>query len=269
MVGQACSEETRRAVRWTSMFNNDISTRLACSTMLFRAQSLDEALEGIRAAGIEHVDLWAAPDVLPHVDPVSDGSAQLRSTLASHGLRASSVTAHSTSGEEMLQRISFASALGARTVISAAPMRDCDRREAADDVRAYGRAAQDAGVTFCLAHQAGTWMDTAEDVASFLDDIGHPRVQLSIDLWQAAREGIAFEALADAAGTRVGHIYVAEATNEGDEQALGAMFELLEERNYYGMFTFSWQGMEGLTREAVSTSVREAREQALRVSKAD
>ena len=50
------------------MFVYDISTRLACSTLLFRAQSLDRALDGVKAAGIDHVDLWAAPTVLAHVD---------------------------------------------------------------------------------------------------------------------------------------------------------------------------------------------------------
>ena len=46
------------------------------------------------------------------------------------------------------------------------------------------------------------------------------------------------------------------------------MFDLLEERNYYGMFTFSWPGTEDLATDAVQTGVREARAHALRASKA-
>ena len=230
------------------MFVYDISTRLACSTLLFRAQSLDRALDGVKAAGIDHVDLWAAPTVLAHVDPAAESAADVQAGLESRGLRASSVTAIATSGDDMLQRISFAAELGARVVIATAPPRDYDRREAADDVRAYGRTAQESGVTLCLAHQAETWMDTAEEVASFLDDVGHPRVQLSLDPAQAVRDGLTFEALADAAGARIGHVHLAGADPDNSD-ALGAMLDQLEERNYYGMFTFSWDGTADLPPE--------------------
>ncbi len=249
------------------MFVYDISTRLACSTLLFRAQSLDRALDGVKAAGIDHVDLWAAPTVLAHVDPAAESAADVQAGLEARGLRASSVTAIATSGDDMLQRISFAAALGARVVIATAPPRDYDRREAADDVRAYGRTAQEAGVTLCLAHQAETWMDTAEEVASFLDDVGHPRVQLSLDPAQAARDGLTFEALADAAGARIGHVHLASADPDNSD-ALGAMLDQLEERNYYGMFTFSWDGTADLPPEQVEATVREARAHVLEVSKA-
>ena len=250
------------------MFVYDISTRLACSTLLFRAQSLDRALDGVKAAGIEHVDLWAAPTVLAHVDPAVESAADVQAVLEARGLRASSVTAVATSGDTMLQRISFAAELGARVVIATAPRRDYDRREAADDVRAYGRTAQEAGVTLCLAHQADTWMDTAEEVSSFLDDVGHPRVQLSLDPAQAARDGITFKALADAAGTRIGHVHLTHAADSGNSNTLGAMLDQLEERNYYGMFTFSWDGTDNLPPEEVEATVREARAHVLEVSKA-
>ena len=258
----------RRASQRDPVFVYDISTRLACSTLLFRAQPLDRALDGVKATGIEHVDLWAAPTVLAHVDPAAESAADVQAVLTARGLRASSLTAYATSGDAMRQRISFAGELGARVVIAAAPHRDYDRREAADDVRAYGRTAQEAGVTVCLIHQADTWMDTAEEVASFLDDVGHPRVQLSLDPAQAARDGLTFEALADAAGTRLGHVHLTHAADAGNSDALGDMFDLFEERNYYGMFTFSWQGTDSLPPEEVEASVREARAHVLKVSKA-
>lgn len=229
--------------------------------MLFRTLLLADALDRIKAVGIEFVDVWAA-----HGDPAAISPSDLKAEMDGRGLRASSITAYSISGDAMLQRITYAAELGARTVISAAPMRDYDRREAADDVRAYGRAAQEVGVTFCLAHKAETWMDTAEEVASFLDDVGHPRVQLSIDPPQAAREGITFESLADAAGARLGHVYLDQVSSDGAD-ALAPMFDLLEERNYYGMFTFSGRGMESLSAEDAQASLGAAREHVLRVSK--
>ena len=267
-----------------SMFVFDISTRFACSTLLYRSYSLEEALDGIAQSDVGYVDIWAVPDVLAHVDPAGDDPASVEAKLAERGLRASSVTVYGASGDDMVRRMGFAGGIGAETVITTAPPCDYDRREATDDVRALGRAAQEAGVTLCLTNCAGTWMDTAEAVAGFLDDVGHPRVQLSLGPPHAYVCGVSLEAIVAAAGNRVGQAYLwsvatgaqsADELGDGDDQTPGngeidfrAMTRLLEERNYHGMFTFMWHGTEGWSRERIGESLARAKAHVLAASKA-
>ena len=50
------------------MFFYDISSRLACSTMLYRSVRLGDALTAIAGLEIDFVDLWSAPEHLEHVN---------------------------------------------------------------------------------------------------------------------------------------------------------------------------------------------------------
>ena len=127
-------------------------------------------------------------------------------------------------------------------------------------------------------------MDTAEGVASFLDDVGHPRVQLSLGPTHAQLVGVPLRDLADAAGNRIGHAYLWSFPNgaksyadlgDGDDQIPGnggvnfrALTQLLEERNYTGMFTFMWQGTEGWSLSRIADGLARARAHVLSVSKA-
>ena len=265
------------------MFVYDISTRFSVSTLLYRSLPLDRALDAIAQTDFTYVDLWAVPGVLAHVDPRQDDSAVIEAKLTERGLRAASVTAYQTAADDLIAAMDFAGAIGARTVITDAPPREADRRDAADDSRALGRAALEAGVTLCLANRAGTWMDTAAEIASFLDDVGHPRVQISFGPPHAVVANVSLHALADAAGNRIGQAYLwslaAGATTpdefgDGDAQTpgngsidLGELMGLLEERNYNGLFTFMWHGTEDWSLERIGAALAAARAHVLEASR--
>lgn len=69
------------------------SSRLGCSSISFRHQPLSEALETIREAGFEEIDLGALPGVCDHVPFVLDETAvrQVGRTVVHSGLRVRSV----------------------------------------------------------------------------------------------------------------------------------------------------------------------------------
>ncbi len=265
------------------MFFYDVASRLACSTLLYRSFSLGEALEAIAGLEIGYVDLWAAAGQLEHVDPAESDAGAVRALIEGAGLRVSSLSAYGLSGDEMVARLGFAGALGARTVIGEAPSLDQERREAADDTRALGRAAQEAGVTLCLSNRGGTWVGRPEDTSGFLDDVGHPRVQLSLSPPHAQAAGVPLRRLVEAVGGRVGHAYLWSAAQSASEETFGdadeqipgngavdfdRMTALLEEHGYNGMFTLAWQGAENWELDRVSEAVRRARAHVLEVTRA-
>ncbi len=266
------------------MFAYDISTRFACSSLLYRSFTLDEALDGIAQSGFAYVDLWAVPAVLAHVDPSADDPSQIKARLAERGLLGSSITVYGATDAEVGAALKFAAAIGARTVIATAPPVDYERREASDDVRALGRDAQEAGVSLCLTNQQDTWVGGPEEIASFLDDVGHPRVQLSLSPPHAHVAGDSIEAIADAAGNRIGHTYLwsvaAEAASEDDfgpseDQVpgqgavdVGALMGMLETRGYNGNFTFMWHGTQTWSLQQICDRLVAARAHVLEASKA-
>ncbi|MBM4436703.1 MAG: sugar phosphate isomerase/epimerase [Actinobacteria bacterium] len=267
------------------MLNYDLSSRLACSSLLYRAFTLDRALDAIAPTGIGYVDLWAVPGFVEHVRAGKDTPASVAAKLKDRGLRASSISAYGLTGAAMVARLDFAGAIGARAVITTAPARDYDRHEATDDVRALGRAAQSAGVVLCLANHINTWMDTAEAIAGFLDDVGHPRVQLSFGPTHAYITPVTHEALAAAAGNRIGHAYLwslasgaktRDEYGDGDAQTpsptngvdFRSMLRVLEQRNYNGFYTFMWHGTEHWPLKRIAASLAGARAHVVAMAKA-
>ncbi len=264
------------------MFAFDISTRFAGSTLLFRSLSLGDALAALAQTELTYVDLWATPGVLEHLDPMRDSPGDVKAQVEDLNLRPSSISAYATFGNDLVARLEFAAAIGAPLVIGTAPLREYERREAADDVRALGRAAQDLGVTLALANQVGTWLDEPAEIASFLDDVGHPRVQLSLTPPHVRLTSTTLRAVADAADGRVGHTClwsVSPAMRDADElgpaadQApgrgtvdFGALTSMLDERNYFGMFTFIWGSTDDVPAEETVAAIRAARAHVLDVS---
>ncbi len=264
------------------MFAFDISTRFAGSTLLFRSLSLGDALTALAQTELTYVDLWATPGVLEHLDPMRDSPGDVKAQVEDLNLRPSSISAYATFGNDLVARLEFAAAIGAPLVIGTAPMREYERREAADDVRALGRAAQDLGVTLALANQVGTWLDEPAEIASFLDDVGHPRVQLSLTPPHVRLASTTLRAVADAADGRVGHTClwsVSPAMRDADElgpaadQApghgtvdFGALTSMLDERNYFGMFTFIWGSTDDVPVEETVAAISAARAHVLDVS---
>ena len=265
------------------MFVFDISTRFACSTLLFSSLSLDDALAAIAKTKLSYVDLWSTPDTLMHVDPERDSAGELKAKLEDNNLRPSSISAHATFGSDLVKRLDLAAAIGAPLVIGTAPVREYERREASDDVRALGRAAQERGITLALANQVGTWLDEPGEISSFLDDVGHPRVTLSLTPPHARLAGTTLRAVVDAAGTRLGNVCLwsvspniksVDHLGPGEDQVpgngktdFGAITHMLEDRNYFGMFTFIWNGTQDWTIAQTVSHVEKARGHVLAVAK--
>ena len=265
------------------MFAFDISTRFACSTLLFRSMAFDDVLKAISKTELSYVDLWSTPSVLQHVDPGHDSVAEIKAKLSDYNLLPASVSAYTTFGDDLVSRIDFAAGIGAPTVIATAPNREHERHEATDDVRALGRAAQERGVTLALANQVDTWLDEPGEIASFLDDVGHPRVQLSLTPPHARLVKTTLRAVMQAAGNRVGHtclwsasasIHSADDLGPADDQVpgsgtvdFGALTETLEENNYFGMYTFLWGGTADWSERRTVAAIKAARSHVLEVAK--
>jgi sugar phosphate isomerase/epimerase len=266
------------------MFVFDISTRFACSTLLFRSLSLDDTLAALAKTKLSYVDLWSTPGSLMHVDPDRDSASEIKAKLADHNLRPSSISAHATFSSDLVKRLDFAAAIGAPLVIGTAPVREYERREASDDIRALGRAAQDRGVTLALANQVGTWLDEPSEISSFLDDVGHPRVTLSLTPPHARLAGTTLRAVLEAAGNRLGNVCLwsvspsitsVDAMGPGEDQVPGngtvdfrAITSMLDNRSYFGMFTFVWNGTQDWTIAQTLSHVEKARQHVLEVAKA-
>lgn len=75
------------------MPNSHFAARLGCSTISFRHQPLDQALETIASLGFAEIDLGALPGVCDHVPFVldSDAVADVARTVVASGLRVRSV----------------------------------------------------------------------------------------------------------------------------------------------------------------------------------
>lgn len=265
------------------MFAFDISTRFACSTLLFRSMPFADVLKAIAKTKLGYVDLWSTPGILQHVDPERDSVTDITAQLSDYNLRPASVSAYATFGDDLLTRLDFAAGIGAPTVIATAPSREYERHEATDDVRALGRAAQERGVTLALANQIDTWLDEPSEIASFLDDVGHPRIQLSVTPPHARLVKTTLRALLQAAGNRVGHTCLWSASSEmnsaddlgpAEDQVpesgtvdFGALIATLEENNYFGMYTFLWGGTQDWSEGRTVEAINSARSHILKVSK--
>ena len=83
------------------MFAFDISTRFACSTLLFRSMALADVLKAISKTKLGYVDLWSTPGVLQHVDPERDSVTDVTALLSDHNIRPASVSAYATFGDDL------------------------------------------------------------------------------------------------------------------------------------------------------------------------
>jgi sugar phosphate isomerase/epimerase len=96
---------------------------LCASSLIYAGYSLETALGEIARAGYRAVDLWAAPRMCVHVDPLQDDAARVRRLLDEHGLRPAALSLYGSDVTRALAGIDFAAALGAKVVVTGAGVR--------------------------------------------------------------------------------------------------------------------------------------------------
>ena len=198
---------------------------LAASTSAFAHASLQEALQGVRAAGYRHVEIACIRGMIEHVrqeEMTSSRAAEVRCLADAAGLRMVALSAHmDLAGEGALEdfaaRLDFAAALGVRFVntnISPPERRDVFLRH----LRELGPRARALRLTLCI-EAPGTLLPGSDEYRELLERLGDAPVALNFDVGNvltaslgAADPVLHLEAVYDA----VAHLHVKDVTFAGD-----------------------------------------------------
>lgn len=97
--------------------------RLSASTLMYAGYPLETALRELSIAGIRAVDLWAAPRLCLHVDPLADDPAVIRRLLDDFGLLPAALSIYGSDVTRALAAIDFAAAIRAPVVVTGAGVR--------------------------------------------------------------------------------------------------------------------------------------------------
>lgn len=217
------------------MSNARFSTRLGCSSISFRHQHLDEALETITSLGFEEIDLGALPGVCDHVPFVLDAAAvaDVARTVLASGLRVRSVNgdvgdlnAPLGGGQRSDRRAhldmltSLAAAVGARALVlpcgaidhTPIDTLDADIALVADELAAAAAVAATHGValwTESLHWHRLCWnVERAQMLADRLsDDVG-----IVMDFSHVVASGGDPVDFVDRFGPRIEHVHIRDAT---------------------------------------------------------
>lgn len=203
---------------------------LGCSTLGFRFDPLDVALEEIAAQGFGLVDLAMYPSYCPHFNPLTateDEQAALLALLARHGMRVATINA--TDGllgipaqrEHALDYaracLRLASQLGAYGVTMQSGVEPPPQewlavaRAVANDLRVLGDEASALGLELTLELHKAMLMATAQEAVDLMALADHPAVGVAIDPSHATHAGENVAAIARTLGPLVKHIHLRDA----------------------------------------------------------
>lgn len=173
---------------------------LGASTLGFRHNTLDEALQAIKAQGFHAVDVCAYPNYCPHINPVTATQhdvQELKQKLADLGLSVAAVNAGDGrfgSSEHHAHAVTFtraaldmAAVLGAYAVttqsgIEPAPEQwDTVAQQIAPDLRALGDYAASLGLDLTLELHKSMLMANSQDALKLMQTIDHPNVGVALD----------------------------------------------------------------------------------------
>jgi sugar phosphate isomerase/epimerase len=164
---------------------------VSVSTALFDGYGMETAIEEIAAAGCR----WVEPAYIKgYVDfdetAFSDaGAARLGGLIAGAGLSVTAISAHldlgqAGAGAMLERRIGFASALGARFVITNAGQA-ADRRRILSVIKAVQPRCEAADIVLALenpGHGSGALIGNGGEGAALVREIGSPHVRLNYDV---------------------------------------------------------------------------------------
>lgn len=235
---------------------------LSCSTICFRAQPIETALDEIRGAGFASVDLAMVPGFCDHFPAATSTSAEREDFVAlvrQSGLTVVSVTSvpgHFNDGgaagrvvEAARGHLKVAALLGAPAVNlhCGLPQPDAARRpidmaRQAEGLKRIAREAAALGlrVNVEAPHRNGLCRTLAE-ARALLDAIDEPNVYHLLDVTHVHAGGASpVEAVAAFAG-RIGHVHLRDARGEdifhvpgSGEIAFSPFFAALEAAGYEG-----------------------------------
>ena len=172
---------------------------LSCFTNCYGPAGVRAAVERIRGAGIDHLELalrghdfggLVIPESAVITEKADDATAEsFRELLAGNGVKVSGCNVggadiRTREGVELTERrIRFARRwFGVGVVVSGAgrPADAAERRTIVEHLRRIGDAAGELGVTVALETHQGPTRD-ADAMLALMDEIGHPRVGINFD----------------------------------------------------------------------------------------
>lgn len=200
---------------------------LGCSTLGFRLDSLETALDEIAMQGFHLVDLAMYPSYCPHFNPLTASPAEvavLQALLDEHGLKVATINA--TDGllgvpEQREQALAYARAslllaqrLGAYGVtmqsgVEPEPGQWLDvARNVAPDLRTLGDFAADLGLELTLELHKTLLMATGQEARDLMGLVDHPAIGVALDPSHATYAGENVSDIARDLGTFVKHMHL-------------------------------------------------------------
>lgn len=200
---------------------------LGCSTLGFRFDPLEVALDEIASQGFQVIDIAMYPGYCPHFNPLTATEAEkaaLEQQLADRQLTLATINA--TEGllgipAHREQAIAYARAclymaqrLGAygltmQSGVEPAPGEWLDvARVVAPDLRALGDEAAALGLELTLELHKTMLMATGQEAADLMDLVDHPAVGVAIDPSHATYAGENVAEIARALGPLVKHVHL-------------------------------------------------------------
>jgi sugar phosphate isomerase/epimerase len=200
---------------------------LGCSTLGYRFDPLDVALDEIAAQGFHLVDIAMYPSYCPHFNPVTATPAEtsaLQSQLDQHGLTVAALNA--TDGllgipEQREQALAYARAslqlaqyLGAYGItmqsgVEPKPGQWLEvARSVAPDLRTLGDFADDLGLELTLELHKTLLMATGKQALDLMELVDHPAVGVALDPSHATYAGENVSEIARDLGPLVKHVHL-------------------------------------------------------------
>jgi sugar phosphate isomerase/epimerase len=206
---------------------------LGCSTLGFRFDPLNVALDEIAAAGFDLVDVAMYPGYCPHFNPMTATDAEraaLRRRLADLGLRLATINA--TDGllgrpDERDRAMAYARAsldlakeLGAYGVTIQSGIEPnpgewpAVARAVAADLRELGAAAEALGLELTLELHKAMLMATTREALDLMALVDHPAVGVALDPSHLTYAGEDAAASARALGGHVKHVHLRDGVGQ-------------------------------------------------------
>jgi sugar phosphate isomerase/epimerase len=255
--------------------------QLCLNSLMWRGRSLPEALEAARVAGVSALELAATP-ACPHLRPLAGHEAVRELSGALEGWRVLAVMAdhpdlarrEEEGGEEAVEHtvaaVKAAKALGAPVVSTSLGGTEIDAWDTAWE-RALGalrlvlRETSRTGVRLAVELHADDVLDSLKKARRLLQEIPNPRLGLTLDTAFLYYRRIQLSEALEAAGERVYHVHLRDATRSDPYRAIGrgevsfpAVFRALRAHGYDGALSVELRETESRHGLGVDEALAEA-----------
>jgi sugar phosphate isomerase/epimerase len=211
--------------------------QLCLNTSAWRERPLQEALDAARAAGLDALDLDAGPGSL-HLAPRTGREEALRLESALEGFRVLAVTAHhpdlcrrqeeggDPAVEQIAAAVKAAKSLGAGVVSTTLGSTEIDAWDTAWErglsaLRWVLRETRRTAMRVAVEVDLGDVLDSLKKARRLLFEIPDARLGLSLDAGHLHYLRIQWSEILEAAGGRVYHVRLRDATRADPSRPLG------------------------------------------------